>query len=70
MARRKSVTRLVIDDICTRLEVRAHDHWPDHLWPAAHDVIEEIIGELQRDAGDYARVAWFRYSKQKSEATK
>jgi hypothetical protein len=37
---------IIIRDICDFLDMLSCDPWPDNLWPAAHDVIQDVIKEL------------------------
>ena len=34
-------------DILDLLEVRAHDPWPDSQWPAANEVLMQMIAEIE-----------------------
>ena len=45
----KKIKEKTIAEICSHLEMMAHDPWPDELWPAANVVLLQAIESIKEN---------------------
>jgi hypothetical protein len=51
-ATRKQIAREFLHDVVKNIQAWGSDHWPDHLWPQAAEVCDEISKRLAEEHSD------------------
>ena len=51
-ATRKQIAREFLHDVISSIQAWKCDHWPDHLWPQAEEVCDEISKRLAEEHSD------------------